>query len=104
MSRWTIGIAVEFRIVRLIFLEHIVNGGEQHPGNSDDRFLVSPALFQSKVTAADFRKLFGANSIKRTLNEQRLEIGPSAADPGGLFLPGTFVVLRRKPSPRAEML
>ena len=85
MCRRTIRFAVEFRIVRLIFLEHIVNGRQKHSGDGNDRFLVPSPFFQSEVTAADFRKLFGANSIKRTLNEQRLEIGPGAADPGGFF-------------------
>ena len=99
-----VGYAVEFRIVRLIFLEHIVNGSEQHPGNGNDRFLVSPPLFQSEVTAADFGKLFRSDGAQSALNEQGLDIGPSPADPGGLFLPSTLIVLWRKPSPGAEML
>lgn len=100
----TVGYAVEFRIVRLIFLEHIVNGGQEHPGNGDDRLLMSPPLFQCEVTAADFRKLLGPNGAQSALNKQGLDIGPGAADPGSLFLPGTLVVLRRKPSPGAKML
>ena len=104
MYRRTVCFAVEFRIVKLIFLEHIVNGGQEHPGNGDDRFLVAPPLFQCEVTAADFRKLLGPNGAQSTLNKQGLDIGPGAADSGSLFLPGALIVLRRKPSPGAKML
>ena len=72
MSRRTIIFAVEFRIVRLIFLEHIVNGGQKHSGDGNNRFLVTPPLFQGEVTAADFRKLLGPNSAQGALDKQQL--------------------------------
>lgn len=100
----TVGYAVEFRIVRLIFLEHIVNGSQEHPGNSDDGFLVAPSLFQGKVTAANFRELLGTSGVKGALNKQGLDVGPCPADSGGFLLPGALVVLRREPSPGAKML
>jgi len=81
-----IGLSIKIRIVRLTFLEHIVNGSQKHSGDGNNCFLVSSPLFQSKV-AADFRKLFSPNSVKRTLSEQRLEIGPCAADSGAFFFP-----------------
>ena len=65
VCRRPVGFAVEFRIVRLIFLEHIVNGCEGHSGNSNDSFLVTPPLFQSEVTVAHFRKLFGPYGAQR---------------------------------------
>ena len=104
MRRRAVSFAVEFRIVRFILLEHIVNGGQEHSGNGDNCFLVSPPLFQSQVTAADFWKLLGPDGTQSALNEQRLDIGPGTADSGGLFLSCAFVVLRRKPSPGAKML
>ena len=104
VCRRPVGFAVEFRIVRLILLEHIVNGGQEHPGNGDDCFLVPPPLLQREVTAADFWKLLGPDGAQSALNEQGLDIGPGPADPGCLFLPGTLIVLWRKPSPGAEML
>lgn len=58
------------------FLEHIVNGREQHPCNGDDCLLVAPALFNGKVTAMDFREPFGFNGEKSALNKQRLDVGP----------------------------
>ena len=67
-------------------------------------FLWPPAFFNGKVAAADFREVFGFNGGKSTLNEQRFDVGSGAADPGGLFLSGALVVLRRKPSPGAKML
>ena len=67
-------------------------------------FFVSPPFFQSKVTAADFRKPLGLDSAQSARNKQRLDICPGPADPGGLFLPSALVVLRRKPSPGAKML
>ena len=48
MCRRPVALAVEFRIVRLILLEHIVDGREQHPGNGDDDFL------EGEITIADF--------------------------------------------------
>ena len=99
-----VSLAIEVWIIRLIFLEHIVNGCQKHSGNSDDGFFVSPPLFQSKVTAADFRKLLGSDGAQSALDEQRLDVSPGSADPGDLFISGALVVLRRKPSPRAEML
>lgn len=77
MYRRTVCFAIEFRIVRLIFLEHIVNGGQEHPGNGDDRFLVAPPLFQCEVTAADFGKLFRSDGAQSALNKQGLDIGPA---------------------------
>ena len=85
VCRRPLRLAVNVRLIRLIFLEHIVDGRQQHPGNSNDGFLVSPPLFQSEVTAADFRKLFGSDGTQSALNEQRLDVGPGAADSGGLF-------------------
>ena len=77
VSRRTISHMIEFRVIRLIFLQHVVNSCEQHPGNGDDRFLVAPPLFQCEVTAADFRELFGTNGVKCALNKQGLDIGPA---------------------------
>ena len=77
---------------------------QKHPGDSDDRFLVTSAFFERKVAIADFRKLLSPNRTECTLNEQRLDIRSGSADSGGFLLPGTFVVLRRKPSPGAKVL
>lgn len=96
-----VALGVEFRIVRLIFLEHVVDCCQQHPGDGDDSFLVSPALLYGEVTVTDFWKFLGANSIESALNKQRLDLGSSSADSGGFLLPGALVVLRRKPSPGA---
>ena len=95
---------VKLRIIWLIFLQHIVDGSQQYSSNGNDGLLVSLPLFQSKVTAADFRKLLGPNGAQSALDKQRLDIGPAAADSSGLFLPGTLVVLRRKSSPGAKVL
>ena len=87
MRRRAVSFAVEFRIVRFILLEHIVNGGQEHSGNGNNCFLVSPPLFQSQVTAADFWELFGSDGAQSTLNKQRLDVGPGTADFGGFFFP-----------------
>lgn len=95
---------IEFGIVRLIFLENIVYGSQQHSGNGDDGLLVSPAFLQREIATAHFGELLSTDSIKSALNKQRLDVDSSSADPNGLFLFGALVVLRRKPSPGAEML
>ena len=61
MSRWPIILAVEFRVVGFILLEHIVDSCKEHPGNGDDGFLVTSALFESEIAISDFRELFGSN-------------------------------------------
>ena len=63
-------LSVEFRIVRLVLLEHVVNGREQHPGNGDNGFLVSPAFLECKIAIADFWKLLGTNRTESALNKQ----------------------------------
>ena len=85
-------------IVRLVLLQNVVDGSQQHSGDSDDSFFVSPALFESEITVTDFRKLFGTDGCKSALNEQRLDVSSGATDSGGFLLPGTLIVLRSKPS------
>ena len=87
MCGGTVGFAVEFRIVGLIFLEHIVNSGQEHSGNSDNSFFVAAPLFQSEVTSTNFWKLLGTDGAQSTLNKQRLDIGPGSADPCSFFFP-----------------
>ena len=43
--RWgQIGLTVKIGIVRLAFLEDVVEGSQQHSGNRKNGFLMSPAL------------------------------------------------------------
>lgn len=53
MGRRAVALAIEFRIVRLVLLGHIVDSGEQHPGDGNNRFFVTTALFESKVATTD---------------------------------------------------
>ena len=101
MCRWSVALAVKLRVVRFIFLENVVDGGQQHSGNGNDGFFVSTTLFECKVTISDFRELLGTDSTKSTLYKQRFDVGSGSADSGGFFLSGTLVVLRRKTSPGA---
>jgi len=88
-----------------VFLENAADGSQQHSSNSNDGFLVTPALFQSIVTFDNFRGLLLAfNSRKRTLNKQGVNVNTCAADTSGFLLSGALVILRYKPRPRAEML
>ena len=81
-----VSFVVEFGIIWLVFLEHVVDGGQQHSGDGDNRFLVAPAFFEILITEKDFRVfLLRFNRGKGTLYKQRLDIGPGPADPGGLF-------------------
>lgn len=104
MGGRTIRFVVEFWIIWLIFLQHIVDSGEQHSGNGNDCFLVSPTLFKGEISITDLGKLLSPNRIKSALYEQRLDVASGPADPGGSLLPGTFIVLRRKPSLGAKVL
>lgn len=40
VCRWAVALAVKLRIVRFIFLEYIVDGCEQHLGNSDNGLFI----------------------------------------------------------------
>ncbi len=102
VGRRTIYVAVELRIIWLIFLKHIVDSCEQYPGNN--RFLMFPSLFKSEITVADFGKFLSPNRAKGTLNKQRFNVGPCPTNSGGFLLPGALIVLRRKPRPGAKML
>ena len=54
---------------RVLFLENVVDGGQQYSGNGNDGLLVSSALFECKVTISDFRELLGADGTKSALNK-----------------------------------
>ena len=104
MCRWSVALSVDFRVVRLVLLEHIVDSRKEHSGNGNNGFLVPSALFESQVAITDFREFPGANRIEGTLNKQRLDVSTGPANSCSFLLPSTFIVLRRKPSPGAKML
>ena len=104
MCRWPVTFAVELRVVRLVLLEYVVNSCKEHPGNGDDGLFMSPAFLECKIAITDFRKFLGANRIEGALNKKWLDVSTGPADSCGFLLPGTLIVLRRKPSPGAEML
>ena len=72
MCRRSVALSVEFRVVRLVLLEHVVNSREQHPGNGDNGLFMSPALLECKIAIADFWKFLGANRIEGALNKKCL--------------------------------
>ena len=53
--RRSVSLAVKFRVVVFIFLENVVDGSQQHSGNSDDSLSVTTTLVECKVTISDFR-------------------------------------------------
>lgn len=56
VCRWSVALAVKFGIVRFIFLEHIVDDREQHPGDGDNGFLVATTLFECMDKTDDPQK------------------------------------------------
>ena len=72
MRRRAVALTVKFRIVRFVFLEDVVDGGQQHSGNGDDGFLVASTLFECNIAISDFRELPSTDSTKGTLNKKRL--------------------------------
>ena len=96
--------SIKLGSVGLILLENVVNGSEQHSCNGNNGFFVTPALFQVFIAPANLRIALFANCTQRTLNEQRLDVGPGSANSGGFLLSGALVVLRRKTGPGAKML
>lgn len=98
VSRRNIFLAVKLGIVRLIFLQNVVDGGQQHSGNGNNSFLVTSALLNGKIPIADF---WIALNLKCAMNQQWLNVSACSGNSGSLFLPGTLIVLRRKPCSRA---
>jgi hypothetical protein len=91
----SVRLAIKFRIVRLVLFQDIVDGSQQHSGNSSHGFLVTAALFQSIVTVDNFGVLvLTLDSGKRTLNKKGFDVNSGATDTSGFLLPGTLVVLR----------
>ena len=89
MFRWSVRSEIELGIVRFILFENVVNGSEQHSGDSNNCLLVTSALFNRKVTVADFRVVLFAYSAKSALNKQWLDISPCTTDTGCFLLSGT---------------
>ena len=56
--RRTVSLAVKLWIVWLILLEHIVNGGQEHPGDGDDCLFMPAAFFKIVVAVKDLGVLF----------------------------------------------
>lgn len=90
---------VKLSVVRLVLLQNVVDGGQQHPRNGNNSFLVTSALLNRKIPIADFRVVLCSNSTKYTLNQQWLNVSACSGNSGSLFLPGTLIVLRRKARP-----
>ena len=58
MCRRPVTFAVKFRIVLFIFLEDVVDGSQQYPGNSDDSLFVTTAFLRGPV------KLYAQNCLQ----------------------------------------
>ena len=50
MCRWPVALSVEFGVVRLVLLEHIVDNRKEHSGNGDNGFLVAATLLRLQGT------------------------------------------------------
>ena len=74
VSRRNIYFVGKLSIVRLVLLQNVVDGSQQHSCNSDNSFLVTSALFNRKIPIADFRVALGANRAQSTLNQQSLNV------------------------------
>ena len=101
VSRRNICLVVKLGIVRLVLLQNVVDGGQQHPCNGNNSFLVTSAPLNRKIPIADFRIALNPNSTERALNQQWLNVSACSGNSGSLFLPGALIVLRCKPGPRA---
>ena len=55
VSRRNIYFVGKLSIVRLVLLQNVVDGSQQHSGNSDDSLSVTTTLVECKVTISDFR-------------------------------------------------
>ena len=56
--------AVKLRMVRLVLLEDVVDDIRQHPGDSNDSFLVPAPLFKIEAAAKDKRLQIGSTEFE----------------------------------------
>ena len=103
LSGRLVRLSIKLSIVRFVFLQNVVNGSQEHSGDSDNRFLVSAPLFDSIVAVSDFGVSFAADSAKRALNKQRFDVNPCAGNAGSFYLAGAIIVLRSKACPRTKI-
>lgn len=87
VSRRNISFAVKLSVVRLILLQNVVDGRQQHPSNGNNSFLVTSALLNRKIPIADFRIALNPNSTECALNQQWLNVSARSGNSGSLFLP-----------------
>lgn len=59
--------AVKLRVVRLILFENVINGGQQHSGNGNDRLVVAAPFLEVQIAASDFWMSFCLDSTERAL-------------------------------------
>lgn len=95
--------AAEIRIVRGVGFEDGVDGGQQHPANSNNCFLVPTTLFEQKIAVLDFRVLCGVANGESALHKQRFEESARTGDTSGFLLAGALIVLGNESRPRTEM-
>ena len=69
MLWWHVSLFVKLRVVRFVLVQDVINGCQEQSRNSINRFLVTPALFQGKVTVANFWIFFGFDDCQSTLNQ-----------------------------------
>ena len=103
LNRWLVRLAVKLRVVRFVLLQDVVDGSQQHPGDGDNRFLVSAPLFNGVIAVGDFRVLLAADRVQSALHEQRLEVNPGTGNARGLLFSRALVVLRSEAGPRAKV-
>ena len=72
---------IEIGIVGFILAENVEDGGKKHSGDSNNGFLMAAALFDRQIAISDFRMLVGFDHSIGALNQKRLNVGPSSADP-----------------------
>ena len=91
--------AVEIRIVRSVGFEDGVDSGEQHPANSNNRFLVSTTLFEQKIAVLNFRVLCGLANGESALHKQRgLRKAPAREIRVVFFLPALSLFCGTSPA------
>ena len=101
MFRWSVDVSIKLGIVGFILLEDVVDSGQQHSCNGNDSFFVTSAFLDIEIAITNLRIALGSDCTQSALNEQRFDICTCTTDSGSFFLTGTFIVLRRKPCPRA---
>ena len=86
------------RIENLASRKHVVNGGENHPCDSDNGSFFSSSFGDTLILDSVVRVIFRFDSSMSDLHKSRFEVNTGSCDANRLFLPVDSLLLGVRPA------